>query len=350
MTKDQYKPIPHYSQNILLKTENDIKNFETLKFLIEQHPKHFSKMLKSTKQNGFTHLLSWINELLPNLETYSISTKIHWILYGLIDFPICPTCGKRFGFDKNVKVREGYTTYCCLKCIHKNKQVQEKIAQTKIKKYGTSRCNVEALKNKLAQKKIQDPKYYAKISDKIKQTKQQRYNNPNFNNRDKAKKTFDQHKNIDENFLKRIKEKTRQTKLKNHGDPTFTNPEKNKQTRLKNNNGVFETAEQKKKRIQTFANNHNGYRSPFSIPEVRVKIAKNNLEKYGSTQVLKCEEIQQKIKQTLILKYGVDHAWKNKEIQEKARTTTIKKNMEHYLLENVAMYMIIYSLIVNGNL
>lgn len=325
MTKDQYKPIPHYKQNTLLRNEKDIENFKLLMSLVEQYPKHFPKILKSKKKNSFSHLLNWIDELLPQLVNYHISTKIHWILYGLTDFPTCPTCGKKFGYGCNVKVREGYATFCSRACVYKNKHIQEKTIQTKIQKYGKSLCNVEALKNKLKQKKIQDPDYYSKIANKIKQTKQQRYNDPNFNNRTKAKQTFKQHKDSDENFLRHINEKTRQTKLKNHGDPTFTNPEKNKQTRLKNNNGIYETAKQKEKRLATFANNHDGHRTPFSIPNVRRSIAQHNLEKYGAETVLKCDEIKQKIKQTLLEKYGIDHIWKSDIHKEKARDTMLQK-------------------------
>lgn len=64
---------------------------------------------------------------------------------------------------------------------------------------------------------------------------------------------------------------------------------------------------------------------------VRQKIKKTNLKRYGHENPLLSAKIQEKIKDTLMLKYNVDNPQKNIEIRNRTMDTKIKKYGEDYM-------------------
>lgn len=101
-------------------------------------------------------------------STYRIINKIEY-------HPTCPKCGNEIFWTKG----HGFKKYCCRSCWAKDnspfkkKEIQQKIKNKFIEKYGTD--NVLKLKE---------------FHDKAKQTKLEKYGDENYNNKEKIRQTF----------------------------------------------------------------------------------------------------------------------------------------------------------------
>ena len=112
--------------------QNNPQYFNELKILVENNPKHYSKMLKST----YKYILDWMNFQLSLLdESYNISTKCYWILNNLQQFPKCKKCGKPMT-KHYVKISKGYKMFCSNQCATHSIERQLTRKQTCLKKYG----------------------------------------------------------------------------------------------------------------------------------------------------------------------------------------------------------------------
>lgn len=102
--------------------DNNFQYFEELRFLKESN-KHYANVLLHSKK----YILDWINEQLKDklvpIDYYNIATKVYWILNGLTDFPICPTCKEKQGFFFK---QAPYHEYCCKKCAITSEKVKQK--------------------------------------------------------------------------------------------------------------------------------------------------------------------------------------------------------------------------------
>jgi hypothetical protein len=112
----------------------------------------------------------------PNIKTYLLnryndSTNIGEIIYRIknkIDiYPICPECGKPVNFGR---FTTGYFKFCSNKCVNKNIQTKNKIANTKLEKYGDSGYhNIEKMKQtNLERYGVENPVLNKDIQNKIK--------------------------------------------------------------------------------------------------------------------------------------------------------------------------------------
>lgn len=167
---------------------------------------------------------------------------------------ICAKCGKSTTFYSILK---GYHKYCSNTCAQNSNEVKERIKQTTIKNYG-------GVGNASSE-----------IAKKIAATKEKRYNNATFTNRDKCKQT--------------IRER--------YGVSNFGN-----------------TEDAKKKKRQTYLK-HYGVDHPLKAKEVRNKIKQTNIEKYGIENPAAFGT--EKFKQGMINRYGVENAYQIPEIKEK---------------------------------
>jgi very-short-patch-repair endonuclease len=75
----------------------------------------------------------------------------------------------------------------------------------------------------------------------------------------------------------------------------------------------------------------NGYGSPLSDPNVRIKIEKTCQEKYGVSCTLKAEEIINQIKETNLKNYGYENPFSNENIKEKIKETNLEKYGSEYI-------------------
>lgn len=88
------------------------------------------------------------------------------------------------------------------------------------------------------------------------------------------------------------------------------------------------------KKICHYKRVSNSVKSTFNDPvrgeEVRNKMKKTCLEKYGTESAWASDVVKDKIRKTILNKYGVDHLSKSKEIQEiKKANSLIKWGVEH---------------------
>ena len=173
------KNLPSLERNVYYKKNPEL--FLQLKELVEAWPKSYSRKLdaKGRKRESevelpFKDVSRWINESLPQLSDpfYKTTTKVSWILHGLVDFPRCATCGSNEKFKHvNVNPFNGYAKHCSLKCGTSDASAIAKSKATRKEKYGDENfSNPLKTKQTMKLKLLVDPEFYKKRDQKIKAT------------------------------------------------------------------------------------------------------------------------------------------------------------------------------------
>lgn len=219
--------------------------------------------------------------------------------------PHCKECGKELRFP--------FASFCSYKCRSNNKDVINKTKETCIKKYGVE----YVITNKNIRNEIQEKlkPQYKDITIKSRQTKLERYGDPNYSNikkqrqtclekygvkhplqnehiKEKSKQTCLEKYGVEYSFQSDIvKGKSEKTKLEKYGDPHFINHEKYKQTCLKKY----------------------GVDNSFKYEIIKKQIKETCLEKYGDENYRNTE----KHKQTCLEKYGVTSYTQTEEFKNK---------------------------------
>lgn len=126
---------PTFETNIYF--QKDQKMFLEVLNFYNEHQRSFSSML--ARQNYFK-LRSWIDSAVsPILDdpNYKISTKVSWILFGLVGFPKCKNCGEDIHYrNLNVSPKQMYRPFCSLKCSSSNEETKNKTKKSCQKKFG----------------------------------------------------------------------------------------------------------------------------------------------------------------------------------------------------------------------
>jgi hypothetical protein len=223
------------------------------------------------------------NEIyLKLLEKYkelniSFNEILYLIVNDLISPPNCVICGNKVRFRK---FSQGYSKYCSMGCIGKDKNIQTKRETTSINNFGE--------------------KYTLQSKDKrdrIKQTNLERYG-----------VEFPQQ-------LEHIKNKNKETNLKKYGVEHHL--------KLKS---------QQEKSKTTLFNNY-GVDNPIKSEIIKNKIKKTNLEKYGVEHSASSELVKNKMKNTNLKKYGVEYPINCDVVKNKS----IETNLEKYGVECYSM-------------
>lgn len=188
---------------------------------------------------------------------------------------ICEKCGNTFSVSKKTAAKHKNNVLCrnCRISVSKLKvsqerkeQIKNKQKQTCLERYGVS-CgfNTKVARDNL--KKID----WNKRNIKSKETKKNKYNDENFNNRTKAYETMNKKYGMHSSKDQSVEKKRADTcKLKYHGA------------------------------------------SPISDPIIRKKAENTKIKKYGNKNNIN------KAKETWTKKYGVDNPMKDKNVVEKA--------------------------------
>lgn len=185
----------------------------------------------------------------------------------------------------------------------------DKVKQTKFKKYGNSYYNNN---NKSKQTNLE--KYGVKNVSQIEKIKE------------KKKQTTLEHYHVENPFQSdKIKEKIKQTHLENYGVEYISQSdeikEKLRQTHLKKYGKWFvQTNEHHKKSKQTkrIKYGNENYRNENQIKQT-------NLKKYGVEYGLSSSSIQQKISETCLERYGVNRYTQTNEYYIKSKQAHFKK-------------------------
>ena len=259
------------------------KLFDELELLFEENKKYYA-LLKHSKH----YLLEWADKelegKLKDCQSYSISTRVYWILNGLEDFPTCKHCNKKDGYvGKNVKTSIGYHEYCCQDCARSSEE--------------------HSRKTSIAMKRVFDDADSKQLAlQKRKQTLKTKYGSETFNNRQKAQKTcLNRYGVKTPGQIEESKEKAKKTKLIKYGDANYINTSKIKETTLK----------------------RYGVENISQLESTKKKKQQQCREKYSVSCNFQAKEIKEKSKQTCLAKYGVDNVLKlpEKHLKVKMRQT-----------------------------
>lgn len=141
------------------------------------------------------------------------------------------------------------------------------------------------------------------IASLQKAIKQERYGDPNYNNREKREATLiTQYGSLDEAYKDQVR-MCRESKQKKYGDPNYNNPLKNKETCLQ----------------------RYGVDNVFKSDEIKQKIHDTALERYGVDWTSQSKITLEHAKQTFQVKYGSDNYLSSKEFKQ------FKKENKEYL-------------------
>ena len=110
-----------------------MRNLEQeIRELVLSNPKGWIRVISSRRE-----YMEFLSKKYPHLHSpfYKLSTKIYWLIHGLEDFPVCPTCGKSDNYKtKNVDAG-GYPGHCCCRCTQLDKNVRDKNEATNMRLY-----------------------------------------------------------------------------------------------------------------------------------------------------------------------------------------------------------------------
>lgn len=240
-------------------------------------------MLKTKKYN---YLFNWLNTSLPLLQDniYSIPTKCYWILNGITDFPVCPTCNKKY-IGKNINnITKGYNKTCSQLCSVRNDEVIKKKKETNIKKFGVEFA--------IAAKSVRE-------KAEATQLKLHGAKNPFNKNSDCYKHKFDKVSKqygktiINSSQIPGVAQQVKQTKLERYG------------------------------------------KNGFDIEKLKT----TNREKYGVDFTFSAEIVKNKIKKTMFNKYGVDNPWKSHDVQKRIKKRYTYNNTSFDSMPEIACYI-----------
>lgn len=224
---------------------------------------NFKKFVQRIRFGKYKNILNYLNNRFS--DSQSNSESVQRIIYKIEKRPTCPICGKEIKYVGKPNSKCVFKTYCSNSCANKaNSTIAN---ETKIRLYGSNNNIAKNKQTKL--ERYGNPNYngdrksavlktdYKTRDVKSKQTKLERYGNPNYNGdrklaASKVNKTLMVH-HCKETCLKRygnpnyngdrklalskidkrrMVEHMKQTKLERYGDQKYNNVEKNKQTCL----------------------------------------------------------------------------------------------------------------------
>lgn len=120
---------------------------ERILYIIEHSPHGGWVKKLQTKYPEYIDFLNW---RYPQLEGRLLKTKINWLKHNRLDFPICPTCGNKYGQHIDINVNDDYPSHCSCRCTQLDKFVREKNRATNLDRYGCA----NASQSKQIQQKI----------------------------------------------------------------------------------------------------------------------------------------------------------------------------------------------------
>lgn len=188
-----------------------MNEIEQLRKLINEYPKHYSKILQKNEC-----LLNWV-KVTSILKTDNIPEMVASILHN--DTGYCEYGNKKKFNSINTGFRFCGPSNTC-KCAHKSVSAKVSIAKSKrtkeqikaenqkrintsLEKYGVKNNGLLQTAKDNHKKLYSDRLLVTEISTQIKNTKKRNHGNPNFNNREKAKNTCKKKYGFDNPWLNR---------------------------------------------------------------------------------------------------------------------------------------------------
>ena len=210
--------------------KNKTEILKQIEKIVETHKCNYCRHLKK-KDNR--HLYDYIMDFTKNHDLH-FAERVYWTLNDLHEKPKCVNCGNPLSDKVRCFPLRGYVSnHCSVSCSLKDKNIQEKIRENNLKKYG----EVSPLKTLEIRKKISAIKQgYStekreQINERRRTTCIMKYGVDSISRvaeiREKAKQT------IANQSLKRKQEivnKIKSTKMQRYGSVSYANPEKHRKT------------------------------------------------------------------------------------------------------------------------
>lgn len=194
---------------------------------------------------------------------HQLSSKEYYDQYCKTEFEDkCKICGKPTSFGT---VNTGYRLYCSSKCANNDPDVQQKMKQNNLEKYG-----------------VEHPLQAKEVQDKIRNTCQEKY----------GVDSFMQTKSFREKAIQALKSEE-----------------------------VIE------KRKQTCLDRY-GVENPMQTKEVQDRVKQTVKEKYGTDNIYSSEYGKTKIKETNLAKYGCENPASSEIVIKKIKNTKYEKSIE----------------------
>lgn len=239
----------------------------------------------------------------------------------------CLYCHREFeAKDKRVK-------YCSKECKEKaNAGVCVICGKPTKQKHKT--CSKECY-DKLNYLNHHNPIILKKSSEHIRKTKEERYGDPNYNNREKSKQTcLDKYGSTTYISSEEGKQRFKETMLEKYGvEHALQYPEfKQKLENTIKQTGIsyrFHTPEWEENMLKKY-----GTTVPYKNEIIRNKGIQTLLERYGVTSPTKLDWVKEKSRQTCLRKYGVEYSFQSINNRSKSEKTFLEKygmSMQEYL-------------------
>ena len=209
--------------DFLFNMSNKFINNIILKFILQKNNKINHKKLD--KLLSYENIKLYLENLLEYYQSYN--EIIYRILYHEEKQHYCPVCGKPLKYYG----QHSWAHHCSVKCSSLDKNVQQKVKQTCLRKYGAD--SIAKLETNCF--KTNNPSKNKESREKAKQTCLKKYGCEYAWNNDTQKQTCLEKYGVD-NIRKSeyCKQKIKQTCLEKYGDEHYNNREKYKQTCLEN--------------------------------------------------------------------------------------------------------------------
>ena len=101
-----------------------------------------------TERSIEAHYPDFWEHITKNYHCEKWTEKLYWFYHNINDYPRCRVCGKPTKF---INLKTGYREFCSTKCMNSCDSIQERKAQTSIKRYGVR----NAMQNDEVKKKLQ---------------------------------------------------------------------------------------------------------------------------------------------------------------------------------------------------
>ena len=215
----------------------------------------------------------------------------------------CVVCGRPTKFNS---FTQGYFKYCSNKCVTISDERNKKIKKTTLERYGVENVSQSNIIKK--KKKDTFKEHYGDVSafqlENTKNTIKNRYGVENVSQSDiikkKKKETLIEHYRSYDNAKLEMYNSSSRTKLSKYGDPNYNNKEKIKRTSLERYGveNVFQNNEIKAKIKNSIIDHFGSYKNAWD--EIIKSTKKTKFERYGDANY----NNKEKIKRTSLERYG----------------------------------------------
>ena len=234
------------------------------------------------------HIKLYRNILSKSIKSnVSFNVMLYLIINNMLEPPVCVMCGKPVRYKK---FSEGFSKYCSMTCIGKDKSVQEKRENTSLKSIGVkytlqSKSKRDEIRETcLAKYGVEHPQQLDSVKNKTKETNLVKYG-------------VEHHLKLQTQL-----EKRNETCLIKYG--------------VKNPMQYSKTIEKSKRTKKERYGDENYINEP--------KQRETNLKRYGVEYTFNDNYVKRKIKETNKLRYGTVIPSQNNIIKEKIRTSNLK--------------------------